>query len=70
MVTDTREVEMKYEAGPETVLPPLEDLPRVASEAGPDELKLEAEYYDTEDRRLLRAADKRLRRGGDRKSVV
>ena len=55
MVTDTREIEMKYEAGPETVLPPLEDLPRVASEAGPDEVKLEAEYYDTADLRLLRA---------------
>ncbi len=63
MVTDTREVEMKYEAGPETVLPPLENLPRVASEAGPDELKLEAEYYDTEDLRLLRAGVT-LRRGG------
>ena len=55
MVTDTREIEMKYEAGPETVLPPLEDLPRVASEAGPNEVKLEAEYYDTADLRLLRA---------------
>ncbi len=65
MVTDTREVEMKYEAGPETVLPPLEDLPHVASEAGPDELKLEAEYYDTEDLRLLRAGvTLRRRRGG------
>ena len=63
MVTDTREVEMKYEAGPETVLPPLENLPRVASEAGPNELKLEAEYYDTEDLRLLRAGVT-LRRGG------
>src|SRR5450631_1126624 len=65
MVTDTREVEMKYEAGLETVLPLLEDLPRVASEAGPDELKLEAEYYDTGDLRLLRAGvTLRRRRGG------
>ena len=65
MVMDTREIEMKYEAGPETVLPPLEDLPRVASEAGPDEEKLEAEYYDTEDLRLLRAGvTLRRRRGG------
>src|ERR1700749_4064074 len=55
MVTDTREIELKYEAGPDTVLPPLEDLPQVASEAGPAEQKLEAEYYDTEDLRLLRA---------------
>src|ERR1700744_3756075 len=66
MVTDTREIELKYEAGPDTVLPPLEDLPRVASEAGPDEQKLEAEYYDTEDLRLLRAGvTVRRRRGGN-----
>src|ERR1700749_5294518 len=65
MVTDTREIELKYEADPDTVLPPLEDLPRVASEAGPDEQKLEAEYYDTEDLRLLRAGvTLRRRRGG------
>ncbi len=65
MVTDTREIEMKYEAGPETALPPLEDLPQVASEAGPDEQRLEAEYYDTEDLRLLRAGvTLRRRRGG------
>ena len=65
MVTDTREIEMKYEAGPETVLPPLEDLPQVASEAGPEEQKLEAEYYDTQDLRLLRAGvTLRRRRGG------
>jgi CHAD domain-containing protein len=65
MVIDTREIEMKYEAGPETVLPPLEDLPQVAGEAGPDEEKLEAEYYDTGDLRLLRAGvTLRRRRGG------
>jgi CHAD domain-containing protein len=65
MVTDTREIELKYEAGPDAVMPPLEDLPRVASEAGPDEQKLEAEYYDTEDLRLLRAGvTLRRRRGG------
>jgi CHAD domain-containing protein len=66
MVTDTREIELKYEAGPDTVLPPLEDLPRVASEGGPAEQKLEAEYYDTEDLRLLRAGvTLRRRRGGE-----
>ena len=64
MVTDTREIELKYEAGPDAVLPPLEDLPRVASE-GTAEQKLEAEYYDTEDLRLLRAGvTLRRRRGG------
>jgi CHAD domain-containing protein len=66
MVTDTREIELKYEAGPDAVLPRLEDLPRVASEAGPAEQKLEAEYYDTEDLRLLRAGvTLRRRRGGE-----
>src|SRR6201990_3715509 len=66
MVTDTREIELKYEAGPDAVLPPLEDLPRVASEPGPEERKLEAEYYDTEDLRLLRAGvTLRRRRGGN-----
>ena len=65
MVTETREIELKYEAGPDAVLPPLEDLPRVASEDGPAEQKLEAEYYDTEDLRLLRAGvTLRRRRGG------
>src|ERR1700727_317327 len=65
IVTDTREIELKYEAGPDTVLPPLEDLPQVASEAEPAEQKLEAEYYDTEDLRLLRAGvTLRRRRGG------
>src|ERR1700759_5313279 len=66
MVTDTREFELKYEAGPDTVLPPLEDLPQVASEAGPAEQNLEAEYYDTGDLRLLRAGvTLRRRRGGE-----
>jgi CHAD domain-containing protein len=66
MVTDTREIELKYEAGPDAVLLSLEDLPQVASEAGPAEQKLEAEYYDTEDLRLLRAGvTLRRRRGGD-----
>jgi CHAD domain-containing protein len=65
MATDTREVELKYEAGPEAGLPPLEDLPQVAAEAGPDEETLEAEYYDTDDLRLLRAGvTLRRRRGG------
>jgi CHAD domain-containing protein len=65
MVTDTREVELKYEAGPEAVVPLLEDLPEVAAEAGPDEETLEAEYYDTDDLRLLRAGvTLRRRRGG------
>src|ERR1700753_3856856 len=66
MVTDTREIELKYEAGPDAVLPPLEDLPQVASEDGPAEQKLEAEYYDTEDLRLVRAGGgtRRRRRGG------
>jgi CHAD domain-containing protein len=65
MVTDIREVELKYEAGPGAVLPRLENLPRVARETGAGEETLEAEYYDTEDLRLLRAGiTLRRRRGG------
>src|ERR1700744_943829 len=65
MVTDTPEIELKSEPGPDPVLPPREDLPQVASEAEPAEQKLEAEYYDTEDLRLLRAGvTLRRRRGG------
>ena len=47
-------------------MPRLDDLPRVASTSGPDEEQLEAEYYDTDDLRLIRAGiTLRRRRGGD-----
>jgi CHAD domain-containing protein len=67
MVMEHREVERKYEADSAVLaLPPLDDLPRVASVSDPDELILEAEYYDTCDLRLIRAGvTLRRRQGGD-----
>jgi CHAD domain-containing protein len=65
MATSVDEIEFKYEAPAGTVLPPLEDLPRVAAESDPDEQNLEADYYDTPDLRLIRAGSTlRRRRGG------
>ncbi len=65
MATTVDEIEFKYEAPAGTVLPPLEDLPRVAAESDPEEQTLEADYYDTADLRLIRAGiTLRRRRGG------
>jgi CHAD domain-containing protein len=65
MATTVDEIEFKYEVPAGTVLPPLEDLPRVAAESDPDEQNLEADYYDTPDLRLIRAGiTLRRRRGG------
>ena len=66
MVTEHRETERKYEAdSPILTLPPLHDLPGVASVSEPEEEVLDAGYYDTSDLRLLRAGvTLRRRRGG------
>ena len=65
MVTQIRETERKYEAGPGTQLPALSDLPMVAMESDSGEQTLEAEYYDTADLRLIRVGiTLRRRRGG------
>jgi CHAD domain-containing protein len=65
MAVSVNETETKYEAAPDAVLPSLEELPRVGEIRGPHEQRLEAEYYDTEDLRLLRAGiTLRRRRGG------
>jgi CHAD domain-containing protein len=65
MATEIRETERKYEAPPGTLLPDLDDLPGVAAETGPEEQRLEARYYDTEDLRLIRSGvTLRRRRGG------
>jgi CHAD domain-containing protein len=66
MVTEHRETERKYETdSPVLTLPPLEDLPRVASVSDPEDEVLEADYYDTADLRLLGARiTLRRRRGG------
>jgi CHAD domain-containing protein len=66
MATHTVETERKYEADPGIILPPLVGLPHVAQETDPEEFLLEAEYFDTDDLRLLRAGiTLRRRRGGD-----
>ena len=83
MSVSVNETEAKYEADPDTVLPPLGDLPQVARTAGPPRQVLDAVYYDTTDLRLLRAGITLRRRTGgedagwhlklpvgDRKSVV
>jgi len=65
MVTEMRETERKYEAEPGALLPELADLPQVSTESDPEEISLEAEYFDTDDLRLLRAGiTLRRRRGG------
>jgi CHAD domain-containing protein len=64
-VTGT-ETETKYDAPAGTAMPQLDDLPQVAGTSGPQEQKLEADYYDTGDLRLIRAGiTLRRRRGGD-----
>src|SRR5215469_18071487 len=65
MAVSVKEIEKKYEATADAVLPPLDALPGVAEIRGPQEQQLDAEYYDTEDLRLLRAGiTLRRRRGG------
>ncbi|MGH3249892.1 MAG: CHAD domain-containing protein [Trebonia sp.] len=59
-----RETELKYEAEAAVRLPPLDGLPQVASVSGPETETLLAEYYDTDDLRLLRAGTTLRRREG------
>jgi CHAD domain-containing protein len=66
MITEALETERKYEADPDAVVPDLTGLPHVAGETDPEEFQLVAEYFDTDDLRLLRAGiTLRRRRGGD-----
>jgi CHAD domain-containing protein len=65
MTTTVNETEIKYEAPPGTTVPRLGELPSVAGASGPQEQLLEAEYYDTDDMRLIRrGVTLRRRRGG------
>ena len=65
MSTTIDETEIKYEAPPGTTVPRLGRLPSVAGSSGPEEQILEAEYYDTDDLRLIRSGvTLRRRRGG------
>jgi CHAD domain-containing protein len=66
MAVSVNETETKYEATADAVLPSLAALPTVAAIRGPQVQQLDAEYYDTEDLRLLRAGiTLRRRRGGN-----
>src|ERR1700676_1051507 len=64
MTTDTREIEQKYEAEAGVVFPSLEELPQVATMSEPTAETLVAEYYDTDDLRLLKAGVTLRRRVG------
>ncbi|HLK01215.1 MAG TPA: CYTH and CHAD domain-containing protein [Streptosporangiaceae bacterium] len=60
------ENEAKYDAPAGRAVPHLGGLPQVAGTSEPQEVQLEAEYYDTGDLRLFRAGiTLRHRRGGD-----
>jgi CHAD domain-containing protein len=66
MVVNVTETETKYDAPAGAGLPRLDGLPQVAATSGPEQQRLEAEYYDTDDLRLLRAGiTLRQRSGGD-----
>jgi CHAD domain-containing protein len=65
MAANVNETEAKYDAPTGAALPRLGDLPQVAGSSRPGEEQLEAEYYDTDDLRLIRAGiTLRRRRGG------
>ncbi|HEY2507256.1 MAG TPA: CYTH and CHAD domain-containing protein [Streptosporangiaceae bacterium] len=64
MTTDVLETEAKYDLPVGTEVPALDGLPGVTSTARPEPQRLEAEYYDTDDLRLLRAGVTLRRRSG------
>jgi CHAD domain-containing protein len=59
-----QETETKYDVPTDTVLPGLSGLPDVASCSAPPEQRLQAEYFDTEDLRLIRVGITLRRRSG------
>jgi len=66
MAVNVNETEIKYDAPAGAALPRLDELPQVARTSGPDEEQLQADYYDTDDLRLISAGiTLRQRRGGD-----
>jgi CHAD domain-containing protein len=64
MSTEVRETEQKYEVEAGVALPSFADLPQVATVSGPEQETLDAEYYDTDDLRLLKAGITLRRREG------
>src|SRR5215472_2093603 len=66
MAVNVNETEAKYDAPAGAGLPRLDRLPQVAAASGPEQQRLDAEYYDTDDLRLLRAGiTLRQRSGGN-----
>ena len=64
MAVDMNETETKYDAPAGADLPRLDRLPQVAVTSGPEQQRLEADYYDTDDLRLIRAGITLRRRSG------
>jgi CHAD domain-containing protein len=64
MAANVNETEIKYDVPAGATLPRLDDLPQVARTSGPDEEQLQADYYDTDDLRLIRAGITLRRRQG------
>ena len=55
MAVNVNETEAKYDAPAGAGLPRPDRLPQVAAASRPEQQRLDAEYYDTDDLRLLRA---------------
>ena len=65
MAVQARETEIKYEATVGAALPSFDVLPQVARTSSAASEQLDAEYFDTDDLRLIRAGiTLRRRRGG------
>jgi CHAD domain-containing protein len=65
MAVNSTETEIKYESAAGVVLPSFDELPQVARAEGAEQELLDAEYFDTDDLRLIRAGiTLRRRKGG------
>src|SRR5258708_490040 len=64
MAASMKETEAQYSAPADTALPRLDDLPQVARASGPVEQVLQAEYFDTDDLRLMQTGIRLRRRTG------
>ena len=64
MAANENETETKFDAPAGAGLPSLDRLPQVAAVSGPEQQRLEAQYYDTGDLRLLRAGITLRQRSG------
>ena len=64
MAANSIETEIKYEAAPGIALPSFDGLPQVARTQGASEERLDAEYFDTDGLRLIRAGITLRRRTG------